>query len=357
MIFKYKYVLIILLTVIFVVYVLFTQYNDEPQYLRFVKYTQTYNSTHIFDLKFDYVIKNNCTKDGAIKAIQIVTSFTGNVEARSALRRAYPKDELENLGVYRVFLLAMLKPGVSEVTQNAVLHENNRYNDIVQGNFLEHYRNLTYKHIMGLRWAATECGAEYIIKMDDDIIVDMYSLMNLLDSKRKTTDFDFLGYTFKDMRPIRLEANKWYVTEDEFTPDSYPVFVSGWLYVIKSDSAKKLLNALRSERYFWIDDVFVTGVLAEKAHLSYENMQEYFTTNPEYFECCLRDKVKCGFIVGPSGGDYSINIDFQVHSKMCHEHNNCTTYSNGKTFRNSCVVSRKFPPIGKGFAKLDVVKL
>ncbi|XP_046665738.1 beta-1,3-galactosyltransferase 5 [Homalodisca vitripennis] len=355
MIFKYRYILMSLTTIIIVVYVFFT-YHTEPQYMRFVKYTETYNSTHIFDLKFNYIISNNCTKDGAIRTIQIVTSFTGNVEARSALRRAYPKEELAKLGVYRVFLLAMLKPGVSEVNQNAVLHENNRYNDIVQGNFLENYRNLTYKHIMGLRWAVTQCRADYIIKMDDDIITDMYSLMELIHTK-SNTNFDLLGYVFKDMRPIRIEANKWYVTEDEYRSDSYPSFVSGWMYVIRSGSAKKLLTALKFERYFWIDDVLVTGVLAEKAELGFEDMQEYFTTNPEYFECCMRDKVKCGFVVGPSGGDYNINIDFQVHSKMCHEQNNCTSYKNGKTFRNSCVVSRKFPPIGKGFAKLDVIKL
>lgn len=354
MLFRYKYGFLSLIVIIITIYIFFTYYT-EPKYLHFVEFTPTFNSTKIFDLELHYLINNNCTKQSAIKAVQIVTSFAGNIEARSSLRRAYPKEELEKLGIFRVFLLAMLKEGVSEVTQNAILHENERYNDIVQGNFYENYRNLTYKHIMGIRWAVTECETDYVIKMDDDIIVDMYTLMKLINSKQKSKH-DILGYIFKDMRPIRLKANKWYVAEDEYESNSYPTFVSGWLYVLRFNSAKKLLGALKSERYFWIDDVFVTGILSQKVNLSFDSMEEYFTTNPEYFECCLRDKVECGFIVGPSGGDYNINIDFQKHSKVCFQ-KNCTKYTNGKTFRNSCVVSRKRPPIGKGFAKLDVVKL
>ncbi|XP_054262860.1 beta-1,3-galactosyltransferase 5 [Macrosteles quadrilineatus] len=354
MMFKYKYIFAVLVAVIITLYIFFTSYT-EPEYLRFVEFTPSFNSTNILGLELTYVVRNNCTRESGIRAIQIVTSYAGNIEARSSLRRAYPKEELGKLGIYRVFLLAMLKPGVSEVSQNAILHETERYNDIVQGDFIENYRNLTYKHLMGIRWAVTECEADYVIKMDDDIIVDMYSLMKLVESKEKTK-YDIMGYIFKDMRPIRLTANKWYVTEDEYEANSYPTFVSGWLYVLRFNSAKKLLTPLKHERYFWIDDVFVTGMLAEKVNVCFENMEEYFTTNPEYFECCMRDEVECGFIVGPSGGDYNINIDFQKHSEKCFN-SNCTQYKNGKTFRNSCVVSRKRPPIGKGFAKLDVVKL
>lgn len=354
MVLKLRYALIILISSVIVVYIYFSVQTDH-QYIKFLEYSESFNSSLIFDLEIKYVINNNCTTNGAIKLIQIVTSFAGNVEARSALRRAYSKEELRVLGVYRVFLLAKLRPGIHEVTQNAIDNENARYNDIVQGDFFENYRNLTYKHLMGIRWAVSECQAQFIIKMDDDIVVDMYSLKEIIDSKEKT-NFDILGYIFKFMRPIRVKANKWFVTKDEFALNTYPTFVSGWLYVIAFKSAKNILGALESERYFWIDDVFVTGVLAQKVNLKMENAQEYFTTNPEYFDCCMRDKVKCGFVVGPSGGDYNLNIEFQKHAKMCYE-NSCSRYTDGKTFENSCIVSKKLPSIGKGFAKLDVIKL
>lgn len=36
----------------------------------------------------------------------IITSYFGHIELRSAHRRTYPVDLLENLGIKRVFLLA-----------------------------------------------------------------------------------------------------------------------------------------------------------------------------------------------------------------------------------------------------------
>lgn len=354
---KYKLLSIVLTIITIIVYVVFLN-SEEEDYLKFLNIQPTQSSrssNRLFNLDLKYIIDNNCTDNKTIHTIQIVTSFAGNVEARSALRRAYPQSLLSNLGVYRVFLLALMKPGVSDVTQNAILNENERFNDIVQGNFIENYRNLTYKHLMGIKWAISKCQASNIIKMDDDIITDMYSLMKTIQAK-DSKEFDLLGYILKDLRPIRLKANKWYVTKEEYGLTSYPPFMSGWLYVLRFSTAAKLIAAIETEKYFWIDDVFVTGILAQKAHLVLEDVSEYFTLNPEYFECCMRDKVQCGFFVGPSSGDFNLNIDFQKHSEMCHV-TNCTQYTNGKTFKNSCVVSRKLPSIGKGLANLNVIKL
>ena len=46
-------------------------------------------------------------------------------------------------------------PGV----QSRVEDEAAQFGDIVQGNFDESYRHLAYKHIMGLKWAATYCNS------------------------------------------------------------------------------------------------------------------------------------------------------------------------------------------------------
>lgn len=40
----------------------------------------------------------------------------------------------------------------NESLQNAINEESERYHDLVQGNFVDSYRNLTYKHVMGLKW-------------------------------------------------------------------------------------------------------------------------------------------------------------------------------------------------------------
>lgn len=323
--------------------------------LRFLELAESFNMSRIFDLEFKYVINNECITNSSVKAILIVTSYAGKFDARSALRRAYPQQLLTQLGVYRVFLLAKLKLGVSQVTQNAIDHENKMFNDLVQGNFFEDYKNLTYKHIMGIGWAAMHCHAEYVIKMDDDIAVNMYSLLKLIELKN-TTPYDLMGYTLSNMVVIRQKNNKWYVPYEDYSGYSYPSFLSGWCYVMKFNTTWKLLNALSSLQYFWIDDVFVTGMLGQSANLVYADISDYFVTDWRYIECCVRDRVDCGFIVAPCGINFNINIDFQRHSKKCHEEM-CPKYDKGKTLKNTCIVKKKLPDLRNGTARVEQFQL
>ncbi len=44
-----------------------------------------------------------------------------------------------------------------------------------------HYRNLTYKHIMGLKWVSTYCSnAHTVVKVDDDTFVNIFQLTTFL---------------------------------------------------------------------------------------------------------------------------------------------------------------------------------
>jgi hypothetical protein len=48
----------------------------------------------------------------------------------------------------------MLGESSSSAASRLIDEESKRYGDIVQGSFLDSYRNMTYKHVMGLKWAA-----------------------------------------------------------------------------------------------------------------------------------------------------------------------------------------------------------
>ena len=85
--------------------------------------------------------------------VVVVTSNARNFGHRKAQREAFPRHLLRREGIKRVFMLAMDK----EVDQEAIERENEEHADIVQGNFDEAYRNLVYKHVMGLAWATQYC--------------------------------------------------------------------------------------------------------------------------------------------------------------------------------------------------------
>lgn len=330
-----------------------------------VAYNELFPKTmELLDLPhFQYIINNDvCLSDITIFAILIITSHAGDIEARSAIRRAYPADELKRFGIRRIFLLAISNPEhdirYNSVSQNSLEDENHRYSDLVQGNFNEAYRNLTYKHVMGLQWVTKYCHqAQYVIKMDDDIVVDFYRLLNVMKSVVHDQKPLLMGYLLKGIRPVREPANKWFVTQSEFPGSMYPPFLSGWLYITTPKDAKTLVEASKTVHYFWIDDTYVTGLLAQAAGMSHQDIHQYFTLHPEYLECCIKDKIHlCDYIVGPSSGDSELLLRFQRHAATCQERK-CSKRSSYRALNSTCVASKKFSSLRHGHGEVKPVHM
>ncbi|XP_029159700.1 beta-1,3-galactosyltransferase 5 [Nylanderia fulva] len=305
------------------------------------------------------IIKPSCN---ATYLIWIVTSYAGDPSARSALRRAYTNEELQTLGIGRVFLLGTLNDDAKDrthVSQKALLDESRRFGDILQGNFLDTYRNLTHKHLMGLRWAINNCeGVKYIMKMDDDIVVDIYGILEKLHSSVIEKD-SLIGYSMRNMIPVRELANKWYASKMEYAGNIYPDFISGWLYVTSPQIANWLTNyAETSSKYFWIDDVFVTGILRKDLNIKIRDISEIYTTDYRYLECCMKGRtnlLKCEFLIGPNGGDAELQVRFKKFAKFCHA--NCSMRDENNLVGKTCVVAYKKPQLHKGTFQINPIKI
>lgn len=312
---------------------------------------------------FQYIINNDvCLSDIAIFAILIITSHAGDIEVRSAMRRAYPADELKQLGIRRVFLLAISNPKddmrYNSVSQNALEDENRRYSDLVQGNFKEAYRNLTYKHVMGLLWVTQYCQqAQYVIKMDDDIVVDFYRLRTVMNSIVQDHRPLLMGYLLKGTQPVREPANKWFVTQSEYPQSMYPPFLSGWLYITTPKDAKTLAEASKTVPYFWIDDIYVTGLLAQLVGISHQDIHQYFTLHHEYLECCIQDKIHmCDYIVGPNGGDPILLLHFQRQAARCQEQM-CPKRPPYRALNKTCVAKKNVSVLRQGHGEVKSVHI
>ncbi|KAJ8670731.1 hypothetical protein QAD02_001990 [Eretmocerus hayati] len=336
-----------------------------------------WDATKLMDLEnFEYIIDAKCALKSKhfkqlpngqeMKAVWVVTSYAGDVTKRSALRNAYTDEELRQLGIRRIFLLGTLNDGAqrkSGVTQLAIQNEAERFQDIIQGNFIEAYKNLTYKHLMGLQWAVDRCSNThlYIMKMDDDIIVNIYEAMALLENKSSANargDF-LMGYAMNNMAPIRIRESKWFVTYEEFRGSTYPSFLSGWFYVLDMLTAMKLVFQSRQHaKYFWIDDLFITGILREEAGVGQlVDISEYFTSDYRFLKCCLKTqetltKYKCDFIVGPDGGDRYLLSKFQKFSKECH-YQQCNTRPKLQLLKDKCILDDRKLDLGNGNVQVD----
>ena len=142
-------------------------------------------------------------------------------------------------------LVFMLGSTHDDSVQREIEMESREHRDIVQGNFLDTYKNLTYKSVMGHLWVSEHCeSAEWVVKSDDDIYTDLYALLHTLRETLVTPDhrarYDegrfMLGavnhvYT-EIIRSSEHRWNKWVVTYDEWPRDE--VIFSDIIIIISS---------------------------------------------------------------------------------------------------------------------------
>ena len=89
-------------------------------------------------------------------------------------RSSWGNPDIPGVVTKLVFLLGY--PEI-ERKQELLLEENQKYEDIVQGDFLDTYHNLSYKAIMGNLWVSEFCEqAEFVVKTDDDMFIDLYEV-------------------------------------------------------------------------------------------------------------------------------------------------------------------------------------
>lgn len=204
------------------------------------------------------------------------------------MRRAFSSEKLRKFNIKRVFLLGITSDN-KYTTQSSVTDESKRFKDIVQGNFQESYRNLTFKHVMGHRWVSENCmSAKYVIKMDDDIVINMYKMLGMFEQLNLPLKNLLAGYILNNMKVIREPANKWFVTYEEYSKQFYPPFLSGWFYITNPEVSSKIVRHSFSTPYFWIDDMYVTGEIAEKLGIRHVDLKKYFAVHSNYCSAALQ---------------------------------------------------------------------
>ena len=160
---------------------------------------------------------------------------------------------------------------------------------MVQEDFIDAYRNLTYKGIAALKWVTNYCShAKFILKSDDDIFVNTFTLIQHLKSldkmshtKALTTKADvqnlLLCLVWNHMPVMR--TGKWKVSENDFKENYYPTYCSGSAFTMSTDVAIKMHEVSYQVPFFWVDDFYITGLLPLKAHINHTQFMSTYVLN------------------------------------------------------------------------------
>lgn len=113
-----------------------------------------------------------------VQVLILVHTAPRNAEKRSLIRQTWGMPQMTQ-GTSPLRVVFLLGAATAQLQRELEL-ENARYADMVQGNFQDAYRNMTYKHVMALKWFNQRCAhAQLLIKVDDDVFVNTPHLLKL----------------------------------------------------------------------------------------------------------------------------------------------------------------------------------
>ena len=249
------------------------------------------NGFQIIDINVEVQIHpEKCAESGGI-LVALVHSAPKNIKLRQALRDTWGST------IKTIFVL-----GSSSTYNEEIKQEAEEFQDILQFDFRDTYRNMTYKHLSGYHYMVKHCNTfKYILKSDDDQAIDTFHLPLYLDNFSPQTQESrskfYLCRVMSDIEektPKRDPESKWYVSYSEYKQDLYPEYCAGWAYVTNIETMTSVLNAsssIRNESYFWIDDLYVTGILVQKLLeeiLIYDWRNHFLTDHVQVQEAFLR---------------------------------------------------------------------
>ena len=193
-----------------------------------------------------------------------VVSKNTNFQRRLFLRSTWARRQnLNGLQFATVFILG--KP-TSPRIQSLIEQEIKLYGDIVQVDFIDSYDNLTLKGIASVQWMVKHCySAKYVIKADDDLVVDIEYISQLIDQNiRQNNEFQpKIICLFKEIVDInRDEKSKYNIPPEVLSHlKHYPPFCLGSFYGYPGYLLPYIDKLTRSTPIFRLEDVFFTGFI------------------------------------------------------------------------------------------------
>lgn len=223
-----------------------------------------------------------------------------------------------------VFILGQPLAG-DKTLERKIKYESNVNGDILRMAFIDTYRNLTLKHLSGLFWVIQNCHHHdriiWLLKMDDDIFIDKILLQKYLKhlSQSDERKNQIYCYRMDNTGPLRDRMSKWYVSNVEYSSNHYPSYCSGWTYITTIDTIEKLLCPLNDDndndddnrQLFWIDDVFITGILRQHTGINLVAINHLFNLNTQTLYRWIenRGQTKWFYLFSQTNNDWHLMHD------------------------------------------------
>ncbi|XP_076117481.1 uncharacterized protein LOC143085162 isoform X2 [Mytilus galloprovincialis] len=233
-----------------------------------------------------YFIKGENICKGKTDILFYIHSKNSNEKNRKAIRQTYAHPEnFKKLTVRVVFILGK---GANEEEKSKIIKESEAHKDIVQTDFEDNQRNLSYKVLTFLQWVVDFCSSpvpRYIVKVDDDFFVNPFMLVEEFISEVWEKE-NFVACHYKEnSHVVRTKNSKWNIPESAYPikdPDVFPKTCSGYTAIFPGDLVPVLRSISVDTPFIPVDDAYLFSVMFEKLdNPQYKQILEGMTLNKD----------------------------------------------------------------------------
>lgn len=229
----------------------------------------------------NYSIGKNLICDNETKILVYFQSKWEHVLKRRNLRQTWASAFAYNNGRQMKFAFILGKP--TDVNdQVKINNEQMLHGDIIEGDFIDSVRNLTFKSVIVMDFIERSCKyVKYIIKADDDIFLNLFVVMQKVLPTINPEERVIACHVIESGKsPIgRDKASNWYIPPNIFTNRTYlPQFCSGYMVIMTWRLVRDLYSTAKVSPLVGVDDVYMFGQLTQDMlNIKFINLKQNLT--------------------------------------------------------------------------------
>ena len=234
----------------------------------------------------EFLVTPDCTKYSKTEVLIYIYSRPGNRASRDVMRASfhdvYFKKKYSNLTASLVFVVGTTY-GIREKLNDVELvikHEQGHYGDMLQIDIPDNYTNLAFKGLGAFKFII-KCGKsiKHIVKLDDDPTdpIDFRTVFRTIAKigryQNETYNRIICLHVFYNVVVHEpKEKKRWEASFQQYFKRRFPPYCYGNSGIFMDRQvAVALYKAARGRRVYHIDDVYITGLLRERACIPFDD--------------------------------------------------------------------------------------
>lgn len=247
-----------------------------------------YQTRDLYESGFSETSSRLCPDAGnELRLMIVITSAPTHHRSRLAIRHTWG-----HYGSRRdVSIGFLIGATTNQAVEDQLSAENRMYDDLIRGQFIDSYDNLTLKTISMLEWVDTVCPkVSFVLKTDDDMFINVPRLLSFIE-KHHSDKGKIFGRLAKNWKPIRNPKSKYYVSTYQYFSKLFPQFTTGPAYLLTADVVHDLYRESLDNTYLKLEDVYMTGIVASKLKIKRVDANEFLNRRIAFNQCSVKKAI------------------------------------------------------------------